>query len=280
MAQNNQMAAIGVSNMPAFQDAMRQYLAQTKRELSEALNQTLFYIARGASRHTPKADRAAYEKELGVKAYQAMTYKRGDRKGQARVNKKGQIRFQRKMDEGATLANLIVNARLGRAGKPGLYGSAMKSATNKLFGKRARSVGTLKAGWLGAIRALARSVGQARGGGVDGASNRVEGRSRAIPARPGWNPQASLEYLVNSFTREHQPYIDARVKEALRKAFEDETRSKLDHLAKKMAKTAEKAHRATSKQDVMRALIGVVPELAGNTGGHGAGRVAMRGGRR
>ena len=251
---------------PRFQPALREYMAHTEKDIAEVLNTKLFFIARGASRETPKADRAKYERELGVVSYRAQTYKTnnsrtGAVKGQIRRDKSGRAKFQRVFSKGPTLANLIINARKGQAGKPGLAGAAMKSAVGKMLGKRARSVGTLRAGWLGAIRILARAVGQARDG-VDGSASRVEGRSRATPARLGWNPRASLEYLVNSFDKDHRPYIDRRVGEALRKAFDAEMRSMREYLARKMAGTAEKAHRKTvSRAGIMNALVGVTPEL-------------------
>jgi len=231
---------------PRWQAVMQDYLAQTERELSLAVNSSMFNVVKVAGQQTPKADRAKFERELGVKSYQAQTYKRTNKKtgsvaGAARLNKKGKIRFSRVMQSGATLANLIINARLGRSGKKGLYGSAMKSATSKLISKRARGVGTLKAGWLNALRILGRTFG-GPGTFLDGASSRVMGRSTAIPAKPGWSPQAQVSYNVNSFDQAHRGYIDERTKAALAIGFETEARNKMSHLAKKMAGTAEKAY--------------------------------------
>lgn len=211
----------------AFQSTLRRYLAVTSKALPEALNQKMFFIARGASRGTPKVERGQIERELSVTGYAQKLYTRGPKKGQ--VNKRGMLG---RVQTASPFIYRIINSRLGRVGKKGLHGSAMKAAATKLLAKRFRSIGTLKAGWLGAIRALGRVVGESSQ--VDGASSQVKGRSRATLAREGWSPQVSIEYLTNSFAKGHQAYIDARVQSSLAESFAAEARSMEDYMIKKL----------------------------------------------
>lgn len=218
----------------AFQATLRRYLAVTSKTLQEALNQKMFFIARGASRGTPKVERSTVEKELSVTGYAEKLYMKGPKKGQ--VNQRGKLG---RVQTATPFIYRIINSRLGRVGKKGLYGSAMKAAATKLLAKRFRSLGTLKAGWLGAIRALGRAVGESSQ--VEGTAANVKGRSKATLAREGWSPQVSIEYLTNSFAPGHRAYIDARVQSALAAAFQDEAKSMEDYMIKKLQKSIDAA---------------------------------------
>ena len=55
-----------------------------------------------------------------------------------------------------SLVNLIINARLGRQGKKGVSGQAMKTASAKLIGYRTGAVGSLRIVFLPVIRKLMR----------------------------------------------------------------------------------------------------------------------------
>lgn len=212
-----------------FQDTLRKYLAVTQKTLPEALNQKMFFILRGASRLTPKTSREIIERELKVTGYAQKVYVRGKKKGQ--INERGKLG---RVQTSSPLIYKIINARRGRAGKPGLFGSEMRSAAAKLLAKRFRSVGTLKAGWLGAIRKLAPLVGDSSRDAESGASSIIKGRSKAIPAKSEWSPHVEIEYLTNSFSKEHRPYIDARIQQALAIAFNDEKRSMEEYIIKKL----------------------------------------------
>jgi hypothetical protein len=211
-----------------FQSALRNYLAATEKELSVALNTKMFYIARGAHRNTPQADRSKIEAELGVTAYKISKSKKTGKLTRRKAIIGGPVR----------LAYAIINARRGRAGKPGLYGSQMAKAVKSMLGKRFRAIGTAKDGWLAGIRKFVAAIGQ--GFEKEGGASRIKGKSTAIVAKPGWDPFCELEYNVNSYDTKHAQSIDPRTQQALQTAFDDEARSMNDYLIKRLQKEADK----------------------------------------
>lgn len=222
-----QPASLEIVNLSEFQKTLNKYLAVCSRELPKAINTKMFFIARGASRLSPKADRPKIEKELGVVGYKL------------RVSKKtGKTKWKRKDSMGASLAARIVNARKGRAGKPGLYGKDMKKAVTSLIGKRLRAIGTIKAGWRAAIRAFGVASGESAP--REETAGRIKGNAKFRIARAGWSPEATMEYLVNSYGRGHKQYIDARTQRALAQAYAEEMKSMNDYIIGKLQRQADK----------------------------------------
>ena len=142
------------------------------------------------------------------------------------------IRWQKVYSNGLSLAALIVNARRGRSGGKGLYGSEMKAAIKKMIGKRGSAVGTEKAGWWKAIRAFGAAVKESSFREVN--VYRLKGNPSIKIAKPGWSPSAQIGYAVNAFDTHHNNYIDPRVVAATSKAFSDEMRSMESHMRKKL----------------------------------------------
>jgi hypothetical protein len=222
-------------NTEEFQKTLNQYLAFTSRDLPSALNTKMFYIARGASRLTPKANRSSVEQELGVVGYAVKIGKRGKP-----LMRDGRFKWDKLYSRKVTVANLIINSRKGKAGKKGLYGQEMLAAVVDMIRKRTRSIGTLKAGWLGAIRTFGSAIGQS--GDIEQLSSHIKGRTKAKIATPGFSPSCSLEYLTNSYTThpEHMGYIDKRVEAALNQAYKDEMASMEKYIIEKMQGRANK----------------------------------------
>lgn len=233
---SNQTANLEIMNMGEFQRTLNKYLAITSRELPSALNHKMFFIARAASRMSPKANKATLERELGVVGYKVKVGKRGKP-----LTRKGKPRWERVISNSATLAALIVNARRGRAGKSGLFGAEMKAAVAKLISSRVLAIGTIKAGWWNAIRAFGRAVGQYPFREVN--TRRIKGATKYRLAKDGFSPEASLEYLTNSFDQQHNAYIDQRTREALQRAYADELRSMQKYIIDKLQKQADKLSR-------------------------------------
>ena len=207
-----------------FQAALRQYMSISSRTLAEILNKKMLRIAFAAHKKTPKADRAQIEQQLGVVGYKF-----------SKSRKTGLFKRRKAITASGALVHRIINARLGRAGKKGLYGKDMKKASQSFLGKRFRVIGTLKAGWLAAIRAFAKATGEAPGvGGIP-----VKGKSESIIAKDGWNPKAEMAYNVNSFRGQHQAYIDPRVVTALQEGFTDEAQDMQRYCAREMQKVAD-----------------------------------------
>lgn len=218
-----------IVNMAEFQQTLNRALSLSSRTLPNGLNSKMFYISRGASRLSPKADPVAIERSLGAVGYRVKVGKRGKP-----MTRNGKIRWERLYTTELTVAPLIINARLGRAGKKGLYGPDMVRAIAKMVSKRRSSVGTIKAGWWNAIRAFGEAVGESSYKEVS--TYKLQGRSKFQIAKNGFTPQASLEYLVNSYTPDHRGYIDKRTEAALARAYADEMRSMEQYILRKMQK--------------------------------------------
>lgn len=212
------------TNFPEFQALLREHLAKTSRTLPVALNSRMFNIVAKASKNTPKTERSTIEQELGVVGY-ALKFTKKGKYSRAQSSKR---RADAAVTNGTSIIHLIINARRGRAGRPGLYGSAMKEAITKFLQRRFRSVGTLKAGWTGALRMLGKSLGLSFRN--EGASASVKGKSTVAVARQGFTPSVRLEYVTNSFDKQHRPYIDDRLLQAVDAAFRSETQEIKNHL--------------------------------------------------
>lgn len=225
----NDLVTAGIVNMGEFQAKLKHYLAVTSRDLPNGVNSKMFFIARGASRLSPKADPAKIDRDLGVVGYRVRVGKRGKP-----LMRNGKVRWERQISNTATLAAKIINSRLGRAGKKGLYGSKMAAATFKMISKRRSSTGTVKAGWLNAIRGFGAAVGEQPYQEIS--AWRLKGRSKFKVAKDGFSPEASLEYSVNSYTPDHSGYIDNRTRKALAQAFADEMKSMEKYIIDKMQK--------------------------------------------
>lgn len=235
-----------LKNLPEFQRLLREHLAKTRRSLPVALNSRMLNIVAKASRGTPKVERSTIEQELGVTGYAPNFGKRGQ------PLKRGRNMAKNAQTKAGALVYLIIQAARRRAGRKGLYGPAMKAAVTKLLVKRFRSVGTLKAGWTGAIRTLGKAVGQSFRN--EGASASVKGKSVARIARDGFNPSVSVEYVTNSFDKNHQAYIDQRITAALDAAFASEQKELETHLRAAVDPVKQRGN-------AMSNLRSVIPEL-------------------
>jgi hypothetical protein len=241
------MSEVSISfNDAEFTRALRDYAARSQKALPRVINQKLFYIAANAAKLTPRVTREQIEQELGVKGYRLEFGKRG--KILASSKKRKSINA---ITDATSLIHLIINRRLGKSGKKGLYGTAMRTAVAQFLKKRFQSVGTLKAGWTAAIRRLGAAIGATFQNA--GASASVRGKSSATVAREGWNPTASLTYNTNSFDQDHRPYLDARLMKALRAAFEAEKKLMTRDIAKALdPKPMSQAAAMAEVQRVMR----------------------------
>lgn len=211
------------TNFPEFQKFLREHLAKTSRSLPVALNSRMLHIVAKASKNTPKTERSTIEQELGVVGY-ALKFTKKGKYSRAQSSKR---RADAAVTNGTSIIHLIINSRLGRVGKKGLYGAAMREAVTKFLLKRFRSVGTLKAGWTGAMRQLGQALGLTFRN--EGASASVKGKSTVSVAKPGFTPSVRLEYTTNSFDKQHRPFIDERLLQAVEAAFQSETQELKNH---------------------------------------------------
>jgi hypothetical protein len=207
---NNRAINVGMSvDFRSWREQLAQVAAGSKDALHETINKQSFYVAVEAKEKTPTTNRATIERELNVVGYNLEFGKRGKVLNRRKQGASKNAIF------GSKLIHLIINRRRGRQKEKGLYGPAMRDATNKFMAARFRSVGTLKAGWNRAINMLGNAVGFKADRKRPGESSFVRGVSQVKLAKPGWNPECRITYNVNSFDKKHTPYIDRRIGAAL-----------------------------------------------------------------
>jgi hypothetical protein len=218
------MNPTGSIDQREFDAALKQYLAVTPHDLEFIINKKALFVARGAFERTPKALRSTIEAGLGITGYNLNIGKRGKILKRAR----GAAIL------GDSLVYRIINAKRRRAGQRGLTGPAMAAAAKKFIGRRMSAIGSLKAGWVGPIKAFAARVKDVI---VLERTPRVKQRGRAKVAEPGWNPQAEIEYGLTS-RWPGDAYIDPRTIAALQASFNHEAASMLDYVATKLGERA------------------------------------------
>lgn len=183
-------------NTREFSAAIRQLARKLPQEkLPQLLNQAALDVAGEAFDAIPPASGAVDSTRLKLRRFLreqlSTTIKlatSGKRKGSL-IRRGGRAKQ-------LIRANLLANYWRGRAGKPGLYGAAMRKYTGKLTGARTRGVGFIKSVFLPIIRGLNplvkykfpfnKTAKIARWPGS-------KGFGIATPARPSWNPVATFE---------------------------------------------------------------------------------------
>jgi len=192
-------------NTREFDRVLRQYLAVTKRDLPDVVNAKAFFIARRAVVETPKAKLGRMSRATGA------------------------------------ILGRIVNKRRGKDGLKGLYGKEMSKVVEIIYAARRRSVAFLKSGWLPAIRKLELAVPSKyrRGAARNDRSAKQVGKPKgsATVAREGWRVVAKIE---NAALAKHdkKEALSLFGGPALQRAFDYETQSMKEYIAKKLAASA------------------------------------------
>jgi hypothetical protein len=167
----------------------------------------------------------------------------GDRLKSARQ----QGRSTHALFSGGALIYKIINARRRFAKKPGLRGADMLAAARKMLAARLRSVGTLKAGWWGALNILNRAVGKDLAFKKEHSMSRIKAPSTARVAQDGFNPSVAVEYNLQAKDEKYNRGIEKRVVETFYSAWGAETRSMKEYIEKKLAGDLKKADRSVPK---------------------------------
>lgn len=218
------------------------YMQVSKRDLAETINTKLLFIAFGALARTPKADIVAMREELGVGIEQTHQRVRFLKSGKIKRGKVIQRDVFLKRGRAPLLA-LIINARRGREGKPGLYGSEMADAVRRLWIARKMSVAFLKSGWLPAIKTLLPLVPDRKGILYRDRSAKQRGAPKgyAVPAnRNTWNPSGRIVNTASA-ERDHKAALIKYGGPALQAAFDYEVASMKVYIELKLAKSARRA---------------------------------------
>lgn len=253
-------------NLGDFQKVMDAWLLRSSRELSSAINRRMFFLlVRVYSLLPPNSvdvQRAKIKEYLNTPIGYNGGLRRLDRKSQKPIGKARQF----------TLANKMVNAKLGKAGSPGLYGSEMKKASASLRRRAIGSVGYLKSPVVKAIKSInghfTQWGGQLKAGfkksdrnkeyvssnaalvkigaeyGISMAHGNVSmhkgAKSSTYPARPGINPKASAA-LSLGLAGGQEGKVGSMYDTAFARAFADEKDEMLRHLSDVMDSTANDA---------------------------------------
>lgn len=226
-------------NTTEFNRNANAYAIRVKRSLPEAINRKMAWINRKALWYTPKADYLKMGNQLG------QLLKAGrNRKGQSSklTMARGKF-FNSARTAAAPLLALIINARRGRKGLPGLQGKEMKKEFQKVFGARARSIGFLKSGWLPALALFRRFSG--KGAGARGlppedkaarqskSGNQKGGGKIATESRP-----TAIIWNTASGKRDHKQALIKYGSPALQRAYYEEVADLKQFLTKQFVQDA------------------------------------------
>lgn len=232
----------------AFQAALRKHLAQTSRELSNAINMRMAYVNMRAllilEPKDPQAKRNSVRNELtAVIAQRFRTLKSGKAKIKGKA-KQFQVRHR------------LLQWIRARKGQPGLYGDQMRIESGKFLRNRVSSVGAMKAAVVIAIRKFMPSftqfgsatkksggrqvkpnaalVAMAKrylgGGPLNNVGVNRNSKTMATIAKPGFSPTATA--LISIGVNDDQVgRVEQRYHAAYTRAFADETQEMLNHIA-------------------------------------------------
>jgi hypothetical protein len=206
-----------------FQSALQEYVKWSKRSLPDIINRKAKSIAIFAYQLTPRADRGEVMKELDLRVAKQVTNR-----------KTGKVRNVYALDDRRRIAG-IMYVRAKASGKPLNTYAEYAAGSLKYAANRLTAIGTLAAGWIGAIRKLAAAT---QSGVGDVQWKRHKGIGTAKPAVNGWNPTAEFAYNL----QERKPggfQIDPRCEAALQQGFDREAASMMDYIAKKMQEKAD-----------------------------------------
>lgn len=186
-----------------FEATLKRYAAVSKTSFPDIVNRKLRFIARGATRLTPKAKASDIRSSLRQE---------GARPGQ-------------------TLAESIVRAKLYRQGKKQPTKIETKALVKAMIGARIRSIGYIKSGWLPAIAKLGAALGLSSSGGGQG---RQFGKPKgnAVIAKSGWKVFGSI--TNEAYTRHDPKALEIYGAPALQQAVNNETVSTQAEIEKRM----------------------------------------------
>lgn len=208
-----------------FNSVLRRYLQVCTRDLVTAINTKGYYIARGATRLTVKADKVKIKSQL----FKLVTLHRKDGS----------------TDIGPLLAGLV-NKRRGAKEEKGLFGRPMAKEMLAVMRARNRSVAFLKSGWLPSIRKLG-PLSDRRGAPPMDRSARQYGRDRggAVPAKEA---SEIVTTIINSAiaSRETNDALAKFGGKGLSVAFQAEAASMMQYIEKKLAKATQQANHGLS----------------------------------
>jgi hypothetical protein len=232
-----------------FDRGLRIAMTQTSRDIIEMINARMFYVLLRIFVLVPP-------KNIKAKQDEVSRYLGDFVGGQVKDKRTGKFK-----GKGRSLrrVHLVINARLGKMGQPGLYGELMKRVSGKFWRSAVNSVGYLKSGPLKAIKRISRNFSQ-----YGYSAKRVKGKrlarvsangallriadqyeiaaadranvanfrgsqGYAHNASQGWDPMAVANWRVGVKSGQ-EGNVSAAYQPAIQKAFDDETAEMEKHL--------------------------------------------------
>ena len=217
-----------------FDATLQEYLKVCTRTVAEAINTKAYFVARAALWYTHKADAQDIGDTLG-RFVSTLNLGRKNKAGRFTTTRTLELASAREYD--APLAAIIINARRGEKGEPGLYGAAMARAVRALIASRVRSIAFLKSGWLPAIRILSLYAKDKSGGAPTDSQARIFGQEKgsAVPAVDGGE---MIAQIINSALAKGDRGAQALAKwggAGLETAFYNEVQSMREYIERKLA---------------------------------------------
>ena len=230
-----------------FDEAVRSMLKDSKRDIRDFLNNRLFFVLLRVFVLTPpkniQQERTRVSNYLGAwivekdksgRYFEKKSKKTGKRLGRNRVLKR---------------VNLIINARLGKMGQPGIQGKLMSKVSGKFFRGAVNSVGYLKSVSLRAIRRLSpgfvqfgnSAKGRAGNSALIATAKQYGGEMRNVGVFRGaqadvhkaeamFNPRASARMKIG-LADDQSGKVDAIMQPVIQKALNDEAAEMESHIS-------------------------------------------------
>jgi hypothetical protein len=227
------VSKVNAASEREFNRALSDYMKVSRRSMQEILNNKAYYTAVGAVNLTHKADKEHIARDLGKPITIQYTTKRG------KVRRKRTVSFTNanRTAKGAPLVALIINARRGRKGKPGLQGAAMTKAIRALLGGRSRSVNFLRASWLPAVKQLSSLVKKSGPRPDNSVQQRGKPKGGCQPATITGN---TVKASIWSSITKNAPVVRQVLEHGLSKALRQEAASMMDYVRRKLAEDTRK----------------------------------------
>lgn len=242
-----------------FDEALKQYLLSTKRDLHKAINARFFFLmVRLFVLVPPKSPGQERRRIADYLGQPVGDINRKDRKTGKRI---GRSRIFRRV-------HLIAQAREKRAGRRGLYGEEMKKTASLLMRKAIGSVGYLRSMVVKGIRVYNRGFSQFQsakrkplvkpagyrppkqtnaallsmanqyGLPEENVAVHKGTRARGYEAAPGWNPTASI-VMTAGIADNQTGRVKAIYDPAMQRALNDETAEMQAHMAEALLRNAD-----------------------------------------
>jgi len=224
-----------------FDDALRQAIEQTKAQAVPGLiNRKAFWVALKAMKYTPKVDRERIARELATVVH---VHRKGGGSGDVPI---GWVIAAKRASKGWQEAKMARGQRSKRRTSAlKLWRARIKKTFEVMLGKRVRSAGFMKSGWLTVIRRMSRyggSKAQSYKADAEGIKTWEPPKGRATPAVKSDTPFARIESSAASRRDKTGGFI-RKGSAALKKAFDEEAASMIQHMESTLKPIADEFNR-------------------------------------